>query len=249
MQASAAAYLGYERAKSPSPQGAGTRRPARSMKRRQLWRPAIEALKVSLALKEGRGASAPPMTRSSPRRASASSTTRPTPMPRSRACACSFRSGSQRARSTSPSSSASTARRRRASSPKAGNSASTAWRTAGATRSRYAPGLPSAVDETLLKSTDLTVYVRDRAPSVRATGRAYVLPRTGQQGLPLVSVNADALAIEVYRVGDRGLAQQLQDGEFQRRSQQRRHRPDQGAHRRQGLQRRTRRSRASSTRT
>ena len=33
----------------------------------------------------------------------------------------------------------------------------------------------------------------------------------------LVTVNTDALAIEVYRVGDRGLAAQIQDGEFLRR--------------------------------
>ena len=37
-------------------------------------------------------------------------------------------------------------------------------------------GLPSSVDEPLLKTVDLTIGVRDRAPTVRAQGRAYVLP-------------------------------------------------------------------------
>ena len=77
-------------------------------------------------------------------------------------------------------------------------------------------GLPSNIGETILKSADLNIYVKDRAPSVRATGRAYVLPRTGQQGVPLVSINTDVLAVEVYRVGDRSLTQALHTGDFQR---------------------------------
>ena len=50
-------------------------------------------------------------------------------------------------------------------------------------------GLPSTVKEGLPKSAEFNVYVRDRKPFVRFTGRAYVLPRTGQRGIPLVSVN------------------------------------------------------------
>ena len=45
-------------------------------------------------------------------------------------------------------------------------------------------GLPSVVKETLSKSADFTIYVRDRKPFVRFTGKAYVLPRTGQRGIP-----------------------------------------------------------------
>jgi uncharacterized protein YfaS (alpha-2-macroglobulin family) len=43
-------------------------------------------------------------------------------------------------------------------------------------------GLPSTVKEGLPKSAEFNVYVRDRKPFVRFTGRAYVLPRTGQRG-------------------------------------------------------------------
>ena len=50
-------------------------------------------------------------------------------------------------------------------------------------------GLPSTVKETLTKSADFSIYVRDRSPLVRFTTKAYVLPRTGQRGIPIVSVN------------------------------------------------------------
>src|SRR5262245_57478227 len=40
-------------------------------------------------------------------------------------------------------------------------------------------GIPSVVKETLPKSADFSIYVRDRKPLVRFTGKAYVLPRTG----------------------------------------------------------------------
>ncbi|MER2268060.1 alpha-2-macroglobulin family protein [Methylobacterium oxalidis] len=75
-------------------------------------------------------------------------------------------------------------------------------------------GLPSAVGETLLKSADYEVYVRDRSPQARFTGRNYVLPRTGQAGVPLVSVNAPKLDVEVLRIGDRGLLPTLRSEEF-----------------------------------
>jgi uncharacterized protein YfaS (alpha-2-macroglobulin family) len=66
-------------------------------------------------------------------------------------------------------------------------------------------GLPSETAETLPKASEIAVYVRDRKPSVRLAGRAYVLPSRGQQGIPVTSVNATALDIEILRVGDRGL--------------------------------------------
>ncbi|MDX2263366.1 MAG: alpha-2-macroglobulin [Hyphomicrobiales bacterium] len=76
-------------------------------------------------------------------------------------------------------------------------------------------GVPSTIpEEPLSKSVDLTVYVRDRKPAVRFTGRSYVLPRAGQQGLPLVSVNAKAVTVEIYHVGDRRLAAEVLDGDF-----------------------------------
>ena len=77
-------------------------------------------------------------------------------------------------------------------------------------------GLPSTVQETLAKSAEFTIYVRDRKPFVRFTGKAYVLPRTGQRGIPVVSVNTTAVAIEIYRIGDRNLIDTVLGRDFQR---------------------------------
>ena len=77
-------------------------------------------------------------------------------------------------------------------------------------------GLPSTVKETLSKSADLTIYVRDRKPFARFAGKAYVLPRTGQRGIPVVSVNTKAVNIAVYRIGDRNLIETVLGRDFQR---------------------------------
>jgi uncharacterized protein YfaS (alpha-2-macroglobulin family) len=77
------------------------------------------------------------------------------------------------------------------------------------------PGIPSAVKETLAKTAELNIYVRDRTPAVRFTGKAYVLPRTGQHGIPLVSINTSSVSIEVYRIGDRSLVDTVLGRDFQ----------------------------------
>src|ERR1700716_1782310 len=77
-------------------------------------------------------------------------------------------------------------------------------------------GLPSTVKETLPKSAEVNIYVRDRKPYVRFTGRAYVLPRTGQRGIPVVSVNTPAVTVNVYRIGDRNLINTVIDSDFQK---------------------------------
>lgn len=75
-------------------------------------------------------------------------------------------------------------------------------------------GVPSAVEENLSKPIELTVYVRDRKPSVRFTTQNYVLPRTGQQGIPVVAVNTKAVAAEIYSIGDRRVVEEVLDGSF-----------------------------------
>ena len=77
-------------------------------------------------------------------------------------------------------------------------------------------GLPSTVKETLPKSAEFNIYVRDRKPFVRFTGRAYVLPRTGQRGIPLVSVNTPSVNVDVFRIGDRNLINTVVDSDFQK---------------------------------
>src|SRR5215475_2783286 len=75
-------------------------------------------------------------------------------------------------------------------------------------------GLPSTVKEGLPKSAEFNIYVRDRKPFVHFTGRAYVLPRTGQRGIPVVSVNTPAVTINVFRIGDRNLINTVVDSDF-----------------------------------
>ena len=70
-------------------------------------------------------------------------------------------------------------------------------------------GLPSVVHETLSKSSDFAIYVRDRQPAVRFSTTAYVLPRTGQSGIPLISVNTSSVAVDIYRVSDRNLIDEI----------------------------------------
>ncbi len=77
-------------------------------------------------------------------------------------------------------------------------------------------GMPSTVKETLPKSAEFNIYVRDRKPFVRFTGRAYVLPRTGQKGIPLVSVNTPSVSVNIFRIGDRNLINSVLGSDFQR---------------------------------
>ncbi len=76
-------------------------------------------------------------------------------------------------------------------------------------------GLPSTVNEPLAKSAEYTIYVRDRKPFVHFTGKAYVLPRTGQRGIPIVSVNTRSVAVRIYRIGDRNLISAVLGNDFQ----------------------------------
>jgi uncharacterized protein YfaS (alpha-2-macroglobulin family) len=75
-------------------------------------------------------------------------------------------------------------------------------------------GLPSSVGENLLKSADYEIYVRDRSPQVRFTGRNYVLPRVGQEGIPVVSVNTQRVDVEISRIGDRNLLPTVRSEDF-----------------------------------
>jgi uncharacterized protein YfaS (alpha-2-macroglobulin family) len=77
-------------------------------------------------------------------------------------------------------------------------------------------GLPSAVEENLQKNIEIAVYVPDRKPFVRFSGKSYVLPSRGQQGIPLVSINTSKVEVDVYRIGDRNLVGALEGGDFQR---------------------------------
>ncbi|PWW04077.1 hypothetical protein DFR52_101767 [Hoeflea marina] len=75
-------------------------------------------------------------------------------------------------------------------------------------------GLPAAIDEALEAPVELTVYVRDRAPTVRFTGSNFVLPSKGRHGIPMVSINATVAHLNLYRVGERALTTVLAGSDF-----------------------------------
>jgi len=77
-------------------------------------------------------------------------------------------------------------------------------------------GLPASNGETLQKTIDMNIYVKDRDPSVRFTSRAYVLPRSKNTSLPIVSVNLENVDLKIFRVGDRNIIRSIQDDFFAR---------------------------------
>jgi uncharacterized protein YfaS (alpha-2-macroglobulin family) len=77
-------------------------------------------------------------------------------------------------------------------------------------------GLPSIVGEVLEAPVNLDIYVRDRSPAVRFSGDNYVLPRIGSRGIPVTTINTEEVKLELYRVGERGVARLLAGNTFLR---------------------------------
>ena len=75
-------------------------------------------------------------------------------------------------------------------------------------------GLPAADGESLAKSVTLDIFVRDRSPTVRFLGNAYVLPAGGEPTIPVVTVNTNRVDATLYRIGDRQLADAIAEGTF-----------------------------------
>lgn len=76
-------------------------------------------------------------------------------------------------------------------------------------------GLPATTGETLPKSSDFRVFVRDRAPVARFETNDYVLPASAA-GVPVTTINTANLDLALYRVNDRNLAQVVRRGDFKR---------------------------------
>ncbi len=77
-------------------------------------------------------------------------------------------------------------------------------------------GLPSAEGETLRRTVQIDAYVRDRSPSVRFVGRAYVLPRSAEASIPVVTTNLSEVQLGIYRIGERSLVPAIDDDLFDR---------------------------------
>ncbi|MEM5472866.1 alpha-2-macroglobulin family protein [Hoeflea sp. AS60] len=78
------------------------------------------------------------------------------------------------------------------------------------------PGLPSSVGEVLEAPVELSLYVRDRAPSARFTGSNFVLPAKSRLGIPLITINAPSAELKLFRVGDRALSRLITNSDFLR---------------------------------
>lgn len=76
-------------------------------------------------------------------------------------------------------------------------------------------GLPAKDgEESLAKSVELDLYVRDRDPQVRFVGKAYVLPKVANATIPVVTVNVDRLKARLLRIGDRNLVNAIGEDRF-----------------------------------
>ena len=74
-------------------------------------------------------------------------------------------------------------------------------------------GLPGADGLVLKKSEQQTLRVGNRKPSVMIPGKAFILPPIGD-GLPVVSVNVDDIAVKLYRINDRNLIRSINEHEL-----------------------------------
>jgi uncharacterized protein YfaS (alpha-2-macroglobulin family) len=215
VNASAAAYLGYQRADSPALKARALVVLAEALKRRSYWRPAIDALKTSLELADN-----PDVRRSyellrNERGFRLLDYTVESDAAEPRLC-IQFSERLQLGQTDLAKFVAVDGK-----DPAGVSGEGRQLCVEGLSHGRryevlVRAGLPSDVGETLLKQAEIAVYVRDRSPSVRFTGKSYVLPSRGQQGIPLISVNTSKVAIVIYRVGDRGLASILGSGDLQR---------------------------------
>jgi uncharacterized protein YfaS (alpha-2-macroglobulin family) len=76
------------------------------------------------------------------------------------------------------------------------------------------PGFPSASGDKMAQGEDLDFAVGDRAPSIGFRDSAYVLPKVGSTGVPLITVNTDRVSLRLMRINDRKLVDQLVDRRF-----------------------------------
>ena len=213
-RASTAAYIAYQRAGNAGEEADALAVLGQSLSERKLWRPALDALAAVARPARGRrrarqlredcatstasGCSITPWIPIPPRRGPASSSPRTWPnAPTSRRSWRWPATTSRRCRSEG--------KQLCVDGLKHGERYNINLRA----------GLPSTVKESLPKSAEFNIYVRDRKPFVRFTGRAYVLPRTGQRGIPVVSVNTPAVTVDVFRIGDRNLINTVIGSDFQ----------------------------------
>ncbi|MBI5261719.1 MAG: alpha-2-macroglobulin family protein [Bradyrhizobium sp.] len=213
-RASTAAYIAYQRAGNPGEEAAALAVLGRAMSQRKLWRPALDALRLSLDLREVAEVRGQYEKMRDEHGFRLLDYTVDSDSASPRAC---FQFSEELAKRTDFSPFVALA-----GTDKPALSAESKQLCVDGLKhgERYninlRTGLPSTVKESLPKSAEFNIYVRDRKPFVRFTSRAYVLPRTGQRGIPVVSVNTPAVSINIFRIGDRNLINTVVDSDFQR---------------------------------
>ncbi|WP_413616334.1 alpha-2-macroglobulin family protein [Halomonas cupida] len=75
-------------------------------------------------------------------------------------------------------------------------------------------GLPAASGEVMAREQSFELVMPDRSPSVRFSGRGYVLPQGRNHQIPITAVNTEHVELSIYHVGDRGLTGLLRGGEW-----------------------------------
>lgn len=76
-------------------------------------------------------------------------------------------------------------------------------------------GLPSSNSDSLFKDYVYDIETHNRDSVIRFTGRNYVLPSTGQQGIPVATINHSAISIDILKISDRNLVNNLQSNSGQ----------------------------------
>ena len=212
-RASTAAYIAYQRAGNPQGEAEALAVLGQSMSERKLWRPALDALRLSLDLKEVADVRGQYEKMRDEHGFRLLDYTVDSDSASPRAC---FQFSEDLAKRTDFAPFLALAGNDKPALSAEGHQLCVDGLKHG---ERYninlRAGLPSTVKESLPKSAEFNIYVRDRKPFVRFTGRAYVLPRTGQRGIPVVSVNTPAVNISVFRIGDRNLINTVIGADFQ----------------------------------
>lgn len=215
VNASGAAYRAYELASDPAMKARALAVLGEAMKRRSYWRPAIDALRSSLALVEASDVREQYETLRAEQGFRMTDYSTDSDVAQPRVCVR-FSENLARGETDFAKFVSVNGRDPEAVSPEGSQLCIEGVRHGERYEIALRAGLPSDVSEQLLKPVTLAVYVPDRKPMVHFTGRAYVLPSRGQQGIPLVAINTSKVEIEVYRIGDRSLATALNNGNFDR---------------------------------
>ncbi len=215
VNASGAAYLAYQRAMEPASKAEALAVLSQAMVRRAFWRPAIDSLKASLALVEAPDVRAQYETLRAEHgfRMTDYSTESEAAIPR---VCIQFSENLGRGQIDFAKFVSVDGRDPQAVVPEGQQLCVEGLAHGQRYEIQIRSGLPSDVNEPLEKPLTIAVYMPDRKASVRFTGKSYVLPTRGQQGIPVVTVNTTRIGVEIYRIGDRNLAAALNDGDLDR---------------------------------